>query len=91
MRALPLERALAVVELPLHLNWSDLGRRFDLGDRRQRARVYELVIREGGPMDVLTYLDGVLLVDIWDELVLPAAVRTAWSAIVTGSVGERVA
>jgi len=44
-----------VVELPLHLNWSDPGRRFDLRDRHQRARVYELVLREGRPLDVLNY------------------------------------
>jgi transcriptional regulator with XRE-family HTH domain len=81
---LPLEDAFAVVQLPLHLNWSDRGRRFDLLDRRQRARVYELVLREGRPSDVLTYLDGALLVDLWNELVLPVAVRAAWSGVVTG-------
>ena len=43
---LRLEDAFAAVELPLHLNWSDRGRRFNLRDRRQRARVYELVLRE---------------------------------------------
>ena len=52
---LPLGDALAVVELPLHLNWSDPGRRFDLRDRHQRARVYELVLREGRQLDVLNY------------------------------------
>jgi transcriptional regulator with XRE-family HTH domain len=81
---LPLEDALAVVELPLHLNWSDQGRRFDLRDRRQRARVYELVLTEGGPLDVFTYLDGALLIDLWNELVLPVAVRAAWSEVATG-------
>ena len=75
---LPLAQALATVELPLHLNWSDRGRRYDLRDRRQRARVYEIVLREGGPTDVLAYIDGVLLVDIWNELVLPPAVRSSW-------------
>ena len=82
---LPLEDAFAVVQLPLYLNWSDRGRRFDLRDRRQRARVYELVLREGRPLDVLNYLDGALLIDLWDELVLPVAVRAAWNAIVTGA------
>ena len=82
---LPVERALAVVELPLHLNWSDRGRRFDLRDRRQRARVYEIVLREGGPDDVLSYIDGVLLVDLWDELVLPWAIRSAWQDVVAGT------
>ena len=88
---LSLGKALATVELPLHLNWSDRGRLFDLRDRRQRARVYEIVLREGGPADVLTYVDGALLVDLWDELVLPAAVRAAWQPVVTGQVGQEVA
>lgn len=71
---LPLERALATVQLPLHLNWSDRARPFDLRDRRQRARVYEIVLREGGPADVLAYIDGALLADMWSELV-PSAVK----------------
>ena len=39
------------------------GRRFDLRDRRQRARLYELVLREGRPSDVLAYVDGALVMD----------------------------
>lgn len=82
---LPIARAFATVELPLHLNWSDRGRRYDLSDRRQRARVYEMVLREGGPEDVQTYVDGALLVDLWGELVLPTALRVAWEGVVNGS------
>lgn len=88
---LPLGRAFAIVELPLHLNWSDRGRRYDLRDRHQRARVYELVLREGGPDDVLTYVDGALLVDLWPDLVLPATIRAAWNRVVTGEDREQVA
>jgi transcriptional regulator with XRE-family HTH domain len=88
---LPLEQALATVELPLHLNWSDRGRRYDLRDRRQRTRVYEIVLREGGPDDVLSYVDGALLVDPWNDLVLPATVRAAWEPVVTGRSGSQVA
>jgi hypothetical protein len=55
------ERALAVVELPLHLNWSAPGRVFDLGSRADRARVYEIVLQEGRPADILAYVDGALL------------------------------
>lgn len=88
---LPVDRALATVELPLHLNWSDRGRRYDLRDRRQRARVYEIVLREGGPDDVLAYIDGALLVDLWDELVLPRAIRLGWLAAVTGEAAEPAA
>jgi transcriptional regulator with XRE-family HTH domain len=72
-------QALATVTLPLHLNWSHPGRTFDLSDRRQRARVYEIVLREGNQDDLLTYLDGLLLAD----LVLPRDVRAAWEPLVT--------
>jgi transcriptional regulator with XRE-family HTH domain len=88
---LPLDQALATVELPLHLNWSDRGRRYDLRDRRHRARVYELVLREGGPDDAIAYIDGALLVDLWDELVLPHPIRAAWNSVVTGEIDEQVA
>ena len=78
-------RALATVVLPLHLNWSELGRRFDLRVRRQRARVYEIVLREGTVDDLLTYIDGVLLVELWDDLVLPRRLRAAWAPLVEQS------
>ena len=85
------EQALATVELPLHLNWSDRGRRYDMHDRRQRARVYEIVLREGGADDVLRYVDGALLIDHWRDLVLPATVRAAWDPLITGQSGSQVA
>lgn len=40
--------ALARVTLPAHLNWSAPGRVFNLGKRGDRARVYEVVLQEGG-------------------------------------------
>jgi len=79
---LALQDALAVVELPLMLNWPQPGRVFRLADRADRARVYETVLREGGPDDVLRYVDGALLVDLWQDLVLPRDVRAAWSPLI---------
>jgi hypothetical protein len=76
-------RALAAVELPLHLNWSAPGRVFDLRSRADRARVYEIVLQEGTPVDIMAYVDGVLLVDLWEDLVLPRAVRSAWAPLVS--------
>jgi transcriptional regulator with XRE-family HTH domain len=84
---LDVARALAVVELPLHLNWSAPGRVFDLRSRADRARVYEIVLQEGRPADILAYVDGALLVDLWDALVLPRAVRSAWAPLVSPSGG----
>ncbi|WP_250287534.1 helix-turn-helix domain-containing protein [Frankia sp. CiP1_Cm_nod2] len=75
---LPLGAALARVRLPAHLDWSSPGRIYDLADRRQRHRLYEIVLREGRAEDVLAYVDGALLVDAWPELVLPAPIRCAW-------------
>jgi hypothetical protein len=80
--ALPPHRALATVELPLSLSWSQPGREYRLRNRSERARVYEAVLREGGPQDVLIFIDGVLLVDLWDELVLPHDLRAAWAPLI---------
>jgi transcriptional regulator with XRE-family HTH domain len=74
--------ALDVVELPLHLNWSAPGRVFDLQSRADRARVYEIVLQEGRPADILAYVDGALLLDLWDDLVLPRPVRSAWTPVI---------
>jgi transcriptional regulator with XRE-family HTH domain len=79
---LPLRRALAKVTLPLHLNWSTPGAGFDLRDRSERVLCYEIVLREGKPADILTYVDGALLVDLWSELVLPRDIRAAWDQVI---------
>lgn len=79
---LPIRDAFAEVTLPLEVNWSSPGASFDLADRRQRARCYEMVLREGMPTDILRYVDGALLVDVWSDLVLPRKLREAWQPIV---------
>lgn len=79
---LPVERALGRVGLPLHLDWSSADRTVDLADRRQRARCYETVLREGTPEDIGAYIDGALLVDLWDELVVPVDIRAAWQPLI---------
>jgi len=85
---LPVERALGRVRLPLHLNWSQPGREFDLSDRQQRARLYEIVLREGTGHDISKYVDGALLADLWPELVLPAPVRREWQILIDAVSGR---
>ncbi len=82
---LPVNRALATVVLPLHLNWSEPRRTFRLADRAQRARAYEIVLREGGPDDLAAYVDGALLVDLWPEIVLPREIREAWTPVIAAA------
>jgi hypothetical protein len=72
-------KAFGVVELPLHIRWSGPPRRYDLSDRRERARVYEQVLREGNEDDVRWFVRVDELIDLWDELVLPRHVRQAWA------------
>jgi transcriptional regulator with XRE-family HTH domain len=79
---LPVSRAMATITLPLHVSWSEPGRISSLADRTQRARVYETLLREGRPADLVAYVDGALLVDLWDELVLPRDVRDAWAPVI---------
>jgi transcriptional regulator with XRE-family HTH domain len=84
---LPVRQALATVTLPLHLFASQPNAAFRLSERDQRARVYEIVLAAGTPEEVLTYLDGALLVDLWDSLVLPGDIRAAWSDVVDSALG----
>jgi hypothetical protein len=73
-----LPKARGRIKLPLHIRWSGPPIVYDLDDRADRARVYEQVLREGTEDDVRYYVDADQLRDLWDELVLPPAVRQAW-------------
>ena len=67
------------IQLPLHVRWSDPPKTYDLDDRRDRALVYEQILREGTAEDVLCFIDVDELIDLWDDLVLPRFVRRAWA------------
>ena len=57
-----------------------------MSDRRQRARCYEVVLREGMPADIHRFVDGALLVDLWADLVLPRDLRNAWQPAIAEAV-----
>ena len=75
-----LTKASGQVELPFHIRWSGPPLTYDLSDRADRARVYEQVLREGTAEDVRNFIDVDVLLDLWDDLVLPPTVRQAWAA-----------
>lgn len=85
---LPPREALRSLVLPLHLEWSRSDRSVNLADRRQRARAYEAVLREGRTSDIESIVDGALLVDLWDELVLPRQLRAAWQPVIDATRGS---
>ena len=74
-----LPKASGRIELPSHIRWSGQPLTYDLNDRSDRARVYEQVLREGTADDVRFFVDAERLLEPWDELVLPPAVRKAWT------------
>ncbi|MER6574354.1 helix-turn-helix transcriptional regulator [Nonomuraea sp. NPDC001023] len=74
LRRLPVAAALGVLRFG--------GRVYDLADRDQRRAAYSALLSEGGPADLLDHVDGALLVELWGELALPAAVRAAWAPLV---------
>ncbi len=79
---LPASQALRAIGLPIHLDWSSPSREVRLSDRRSRLQTYEVVLREGQPADIESLVDGVLLVDGWDEMVLPRPIRSAWQPLI---------
>lgn len=74
--------ALRRTRLPHHLAWSSPDREYDLSDRKDRARVYRTVLIEGNDDDILEFVDGALLADLWDELDLPVATKSAWQPLI---------
>jgi hypothetical protein len=53
-------------------------RDWDMHDREERKGIYEQLIRRGLPQQMIRWMDGALLVDVWDELDLPDPVRSEW-------------
>jgi transcriptional regulator with XRE-family HTH domain len=72
----------AEVVLPVELNWSLPGRPFALADRRERTRLYEVLLREGAPSDFERWVDGALLVDAWADVVVPRRIRQSWQPLI---------
>lgn len=44
--------------------------------------MYELLLRRGQPEELIDWIDGALLVDIWDDLRPPQVVHDAWQPLV---------
>ena len=79
---LPPGVALRQFEPGLALWWSGPPRTFDLAQRSERCRLYEIVLREGRPVDIESVVDGVLLCEAWPDLVLPRGLAAAWARLI---------
>jgi hypothetical protein len=54
----------------------------DLRDRTDRRHLYEILLTLGTPEELVRWVDGALLVDIWGELAIPRPVRRSWEPVV---------
>jgi hypothetical protein len=74
-----------IVGLPARMFWSGpdpRAVRWDLSDRSRRRDLYEIVLVEGTLDDVRALVNGPELVRLWDEMYLPAWVRSAWRPLI---------
>lgn len=60
-------------------------RRIDLRRRSQRRSMYELLLRRGAPDELMDWVDGALLVDLWEDLRIPPPIRDAWRPAVSAA------
>lgn len=79
-----------IVRMADHVGGTD-REEWDLRDRDDRRRLYENLLVAGDADQIMRWVDGALLVDVWDELNLPPRIRAAWEpAVRAGSAGRTV-
>ncbi len=79
--------SLGRVTLPKRVSWSGPQGKWDLSNRSQRLLAYQLLLAEGDPVDISTFVDGTLLIDLWSEMFLPDEIRSAWQPLVDQVLG----
>lgn len=67
----------ATIQMPDLIHNTD-KMHWGMRDRTERRGAYEQLIRRGMPQQMIRWIDGGLLVDLWDDLDLPDPVRQAW-------------
>lgn len=76
------ERATATVTLPSSVYWSGGDGTFDLADERARRLVYRILIHEATPPVMAEFMDGALLSELWDDMLISPDIRAPWQPAV---------
>ena len=76
-----LPECFATVSLQDHTHLRGVTR-LSLRRRPSRRRMYALLLRNGFPEELRDWIDGALLVDLWDDLAIPRPIREAWQPAV---------
>lgn len=64
---------------------------WDLSIRADRKLVYERLLTYGSEATLVLYLDGALLIDLWNEMELPEPMRTHRAAVVEATLHAPIA
>lgn len=67
----------ATLEMPDQIRHTGM-RTWNMRDRDGRRGAFEQLVRFALPQQMIRWIDGGLLVDLWDELDLPDPVRQSW-------------
>ena len=73
------------VQLPLRVYWTGPDPEavnWDLARESRRARLYEILLREGTLDDIRALVNGRELFRLWDRLWLPTHLRRAWQPLI---------
>jgi hypothetical protein len=68
-----------VVLIPDHIDPTNPRRIYDLAYRAECKYLYEVVLVDGTGIDINRFIARTILVELWDHLYLPRAVRKAWA------------
>ena len=71
-----------VVLVPDHIDPTNPRRIYDLAHRAECKYLYEVVLVDGTATDINRFIARTILVDLWDGLYLPWAVRSAWATTI---------
>lgn len=64
---------------------------WDLSDRADRRLVYERLLTYGDESSLILYLDGALLIDLWNEMEVLEPMRTHWAAVIEATLHAPIA
>lgn len=60
----------------------DGGVERDMSKEYERARVIEIVLREGEPEEIVKYVDADDLASAWSTIILPRELRPGWDKLI---------
>lgn len=66
--------------------WPKFVRTWDLSVPSERIDYFELVVQHGMAQMAEDSVDGLLLIQAWPEMTLPAPVRRAWQPLIDGAM-----